>query len=90
MLGMHEAMAEAAAAAGAAVPHRLSLDTCQGNTTTVKHHIVYRATGTSIRSGTGLRKSEVKTIGVINCNMSCVREEVSIPVWHNEMCVIGS
>lgn len=48
MLGTHEAMAEAAAAAGAVAPHRLSLDTCQGNTTSVNQYKAYRAIGASI------------------------------------------
>jgi len=48
MLGMYEAMAEVAAAAGAAVPHRLSLDTCQGNTTSMNQHKAHRAIGASV------------------------------------------
>lgn len=77
-------------AARAAIPHCLSLDTCQGNTTSVNRHKAYRRTGASMRYGTRLRKGKVKTMGMKKCNMPWVREGVSIPLWCNGMCVIGS
>lgn len=77
-------------AARAAVLHCLSLDTCQGNTTSVNRHKAYRRIGASMRCGTRLRKGKLKTMGMKKCNMPWVREGVSIPVWCNGMCAIGS
>lgn len=71
-------------AAGAAVPHRLSLDTCQGNTPSENS---LRAIGAPIQfCGSRLRKGEAKTMGMTNWNVPWVRLGESVPVW----CVIGS
>lgn len=84
LLNVRHAWAMAEGAAGAAVPHRLSLDTCQGNTTSENS---LRAIGASIQfCGSRLRKGEAKTMGMTNWNVPWVRLGESVPVW----CVIGS